>query len=128
MNTGELLDRLDNLEGGKFSYHIEHHCDLPPRWRVKLWKSGEPPVVTGMDDHSRDQAIRKAIINYQRVSGITIPGAGRKHTKFDACDEKYPCADCGVLRSESEGGKIFTVCDDCWDRRLAKSKWRNMNA
>lgn len=32
----------------------------------------------------------------------------------------YPCADCGVLRSEEEGGKIFTVCDECWDKHWAK--------
>ena len=29
----------------------------------------------------------------------------------------YPCADCGTMRSESEGGRVFTVCDGCWDKR-----------
>lgn len=28
----------------------------------------------------------------------------------------YRCADCGTMRSEAEGGKIFTVCDECWDK------------
>lgn len=28
----------------------------------------------------------------------------------------YPCAKCGVLRSKSEGGTTFTVCDECWDK------------
>ncbi len=28
----------------------------------------------------------------------------------------YPCADCGIMRSEAEGGTIFTVCDKCWDK------------
>ena len=27
----------------------------------------------------------------------------------------YPCASCGVMRSASEGGTVFTVCDACWD-------------
>jgi hypothetical protein len=28
----------------------------------------------------------------------------------------YPCRECGVMRTKSEGGTIFTVCDACWDR------------
>lgn len=27
----------------------------------------------------------------------------------------YPCAKCGTLRTAQEGGKVFTVCDTCWD-------------
>ena len=30
-------------------------------------------------------------------------------------EKKYPCKKCGTLRSEDEGGKIFTLCDGCWD-------------
>lgn len=26
----------------------------------------------------------------------------------------YPCGKCGTLRTEAEGGRVFTVCDDCW--------------
>jgi len=33
---------------------------------------------------------------------------------------KYPCADCGILRSENEGGTTFTVCDKCWDKHYKK--------
>ena len=32
----------------------------------------------------------------------------------------YPCARCGILRSASEGGRIFTVCDDCSNKPPAK--------
>lgn len=28
----------------------------------------------------------------------------------------YPCNDCGMLRSENQGGKIFTVCDECFNK------------
>ena len=34
-------------------------------------------------------------------------------------EEKYPCVDCGVLRTKAEGGTTFTVCDECWDKRRA---------
>lgn len=30
----------------------------------------------------------------------------------------YPCADCGKLRTKDEGGTTFTVCDECWDKRM----------
>lgn len=35
---------------------------------------------------------------------------------IERVERKYPCADCGTLRSEAEGGRIFTVCDACWDK------------
>ena len=28
----------------------------------------------------------------------------------------YSCVECGVLRTKAEGGTVFTVCDDCWDK------------
>jgi hypothetical protein len=27
----------------------------------------------------------------------------------------YPCAKCDTMRTKSEGGTTFTVCDACWD-------------
>jgi hypothetical protein len=35
-------------------------------------------------------------------------------------EEKYPCKDCGILRTKDEGGTTFTVCDDCWDKKYKK--------
>jgi hypothetical protein len=35
----------------------------------------------------------------------------------DAAKQGYPCAGCGKLLSRSEGGAIFTVCDECWVKR-----------
>ena len=35
----------------------------------------------------------------------------------DKDDEVYPCAACGRLRSENQGARVFTICDDCWDKR-----------
>jgi len=31
-------------------------------------------------------------------------------------DMEFPCTECGALRTVAQGGKIFTVCDDCWDK------------
>jgi hypothetical protein len=32
----------------------------------------------------------------------------------------YPCDDCGKMRTKAEGGTVFTVCDECWDKRWTK--------
>jgi hypothetical protein len=29
-------------------------------------------------------------------------------------DHYYPCAKCGKIRTADQGGRIFTVCDECW--------------
>jgi hypothetical protein len=29
--------------------------------------------------------------------------------------DQYPCAKCGKTRTADQGGKIFTVCDECWE-------------
>ncbi len=34
--------------------------------------------------------------------------------------EKYPCKDCGKLRTKAEGGTTFTLCDECWDKHYKK--------
>lgn len=33
-------------------------------------------------------------------------------------DRIYPCNRCGVMRSKDEGGTVFTVCDDCWEKTM----------
>ena len=40
---------------------------------------------------------------------------------MDDTDAKiYPCEDCGKMRSKNEGGTVFTVCDECWDKHYNK--------
>lgn len=36
----------------------------------------------------------------------------------EADERIYACKDCGKLRSKNEGGTVFTVCDECWDRHF----------
>ena len=31
----------------------------------------------------------------------------------------YPCHACGVMRSKSQGGAIFSFCDECWKKFFA---------
>jgi hypothetical protein len=38
----------------------------------------------------------------------------------------YPCVVCGVMRTKSEGGTTFTVCDECWDKQYGKKPSSDM--
>lgn len=31
-------------------------------------------------------------------------------------EQPYSCVECGELRTKAEGGTVFTVCDNCWDK------------
>lgn len=43
-------------------------------------------------------------------------GLAKPETAGEPTEEKrYPCDCCGLMRTEAEGGKTFTVCDVCWD-------------
>lgn len=46
------------------------------------------------------------------------------HKDPDDDDLIYPCADCGKMRSKNQGGTVFTVCDDCWDKHWNKKAAR----
>ena len=47
-----------------------------------------------------------------------------RYNIYDKDAEIYPCADCGILRSERQGGRIFTVCDECWEKHHQKLRER----
>jgi hypothetical protein len=49
---------------------------------------------------------------------MVVGGAFVKFDRPTPADDAriYPCADCGLMRSRSEGGTTFTVCDVCWDK------------
>lgn len=45
----------------------------------------------------------------------------KENVNFEDKDARiYPCADCGKMRSKNEGGTVFTVCDECWDKHFSK--------
>lgn len=45
--------------------------------------------------------------------------SGKRKSKEEA---KYPCRECGKLRTKAEGGTVFTVCDRCWDKKHPSEK------
>ena len=42
----------------------------------------------------------------------------RVRERWNANRRIYPCATCGKMRSKNEGGTVFTVCDECWDKQF----------
>jgi hypothetical protein len=49
-----------------------------------------------------------------------LPCPKHSDAKPDAPEAKWACDDCGKLRTRAEGGNVFSVCDECWDRRAEK--------
>ena len=39
-----------------------------------------------------------------------------KLRKIKTTDRIYPCAECEIMRTKDEGGKVFKVGDECWDK------------
>lgn len=37
-------------------------------------------------------------------------------------EKKYPCIQCGKLRTKEEGGTTFSLCDACWDKKYGKQE------
>lgn len=40
--------------------------------------------------------------------------------EMDEQERVYLCEDCGKPRTKSEGGTVFTVCDECWDKHYGR--------
>lgn len=38
--------------------------------------------------------------------------------RLRAGEPTYACDDCGTLRTKDEGGTVFTVCDECWNKHF----------
>src|SRR5262245_52758670 len=51
----------------------------------------------------------------------SAPNASKSLKPNDTDERIYPCRECGVMRSEAEGGTTFTVCDKCWDQAHGKT-------
>lgn len=48
--------------------------------------------------------------------GKIIQSAGKVKEKL------YSCDNCGKLRTKDEGGTVFTVCSECWDKHLKNER------
>lgn len=62
---------------------------------------------------------RKTLRRYAGTAGyFDEPCPSCRPIQAPTCAEPtYPCDDCGKLRTKAQGGTVFTVCDDCWDKR-----------
>lgn len=104
--------------------------NLPMRvWICRVRQSkierGKQVSLSPLDDCERRHG--KECVYY----GFSVPCDAREavldwvvssKTTDDDDARVYPCADCGVSRSAAEGGTVFTVCDECWDKHFGKDK------
>lgn len=71
-------------------------------------------AVRGFEDFTtlpyRTDGVDKCVAEWwHKVKALT------EDTERPQNTETYPCDKCGALRTKSEGGTTFTVCDKCWD-------------
>ena len=65
---------------------------------------------------ARAEAILSRLRTCARKQAFASPAGYSPELDKDALI--YPCVDCGKMRSQNQGGTTFTVCDECWDKRL----------
>lgn len=85
-----------------------------------IMRPQEQPLSTDIDQAFSAMATDET---YQRESVVVRESMDRLSTSGQEIapdDRKYPCMDCQTMRSEAEGGKIFSVCEECWDKRYPK--------
>lgn len=91
---------------------------LVNRARAALARVAEAPGLA--DNESARDAACGAIAAYGLGVEQTVLCAHAVLRAIDQRDAKAtvenPCARCGISRTVAEGGRIFTVCDDCWDK------------
>ncbi len=51
----------------------------------------------------------------KEIFGNSLSLRDKDFIRNDPDAKIYPCSDCGKMRSEKEGGTVFTVCNECWD-------------
>ena len=110
-HLNEAADRIQELEGlvremeSSLSYAASCLTVLgalynrpPDEHLIEMKEILNRPLVKSL----RDKTISEGM---ETLSAEEITG-----------EEKYPCEKCGTLRTAAEGGTIFTVCDECWDK------------
>ncbi len=87
-------------------YHVNHGTYSDIQEPARAAPSSEAPVFTQADADG---------LAYVMEHG-ELPSS-----EAPVGETNYPCADCGVPRTKDQGGTMFTVCDDCWDRKYKKA-------
>lgn len=83
------------------------------------WQMAVGFAVTGMEREKAVAQVREEGWKAGMAEGQSIAfDRGKEEGRREQRGAIYPCADCGVMRTEAEGGTTFTVCDDCWDKHF----------
>lgn len=72
-------------------------------------------ILNVENKEQREKCLRRCMLAFQRVR------VQEKGGEVEA-EKTYPCKDCGLPRTEAEGGTIFSVCDVCWDKHYEEKK------
>ena len=105
--------------GNEIAIAINEHADL----KAKLADANRGAQVNALVNESLAKKLKLAVEALEYIANSYAGDARRismetlKQIRGKVKEEKHPCAKCGTLRTKSEGGTVFTVCDECWDKR-----------
>ena len=91
--------------------------------KARLADANRGAQVNALVNESLAKKLKLAVEALEYIANLYAGDARRismetlKQIRGKVKEEKYPCAKCGTLRTKSEGGTVFTVCDECWDKR-----------
>lgn len=93
------------------------------RLKTEVVAANKGAQVNALVNESLAKKLKLAVEALEYIANLYAGDARRismetlKQIRGKVKEEKYPCAKCGTLRTKSEGGTVFTVCDECWDKR-----------
>ena len=89
----------------------------------RLAEKGGRDLARAVKAESDRDTLQQQLTAAERHGDILVGEVDAMQRQLDEARELsnriYPCDDCGKLRSKAEGGTVFTICDECWDRHRA---------
>ena len=57
-----------------------------------------------------------------RADALQISRRILERAERERTEQRFACDHCGLLRTASEGGTIFALCDECWDKHFGEPR------
>ena len=77
-----------------------------------------PDIEGALEKYDKGEISTERLAEELGVNYFVLHGALRRGCQLfkpqPDTERIYPCDDCGKMRSQNEGGTVFTVCDECW--------------
>lgn len=103
----------EKAEAHGLVYGVEY--DPEPNYLRLIVERDDARAERDLATAARDDIHRRFVEANEAATDLVVQlaAANRRTEKWERL---YPCDKCGVLRTKAEGGTVFTVCEECWDK------------